>query len=83
MGEKANQSRRTSKPVKPPVPTYIDPNQRYTVPESSAILRQSVAKTYIDMRDGTLLSFKDGGRTYVHGSELIRRSRPNFASVGL
>jgi hypothetical protein len=36
------------------VPALIDPHQRYTIPESSAILRQSVAKTYKDIKAGNL-----------------------------
>lgn len=55
-------------------PGVVDPNQRYTVPESSATLRQSVAKTYLDIKNGRLRVIKDGTRTYVPGVELIRRS---------
>jgi hypothetical protein len=56
------------------VPALIDPHQRYTIPESSAILRQSVAKTYKDIKVGNLRIIKDAARSYVPGAELIRRS---------
>jgi hypothetical protein len=56
------------------VPPLIDSNQRYPIAESSAILRQSIAKTYTDIKRGDLRIIKDGARTYIPGSELIRRS---------
>lgn len=52
----------------------LDPHQRYEIPEASAYLRQSVAKTYIDIKAGTLKIIKDGWRSFVPGSEIIRRS---------
>ncbi len=58
------------------IPAQIDPNQRYSLAETCAILRQSPAKTFEDIRAGTLRVFKEGKRTYVSGAELIRRSRP-------
>ena len=56
------------------VPSLIDSHQRYTIPEASAILRQSVAKTYTDIKAGNLRIIKDASRSYVPGVELIRRS---------
>ena len=56
------------------VPVLIDLHQRYTIPEASAILRQSTAKTYTDIKAGNLRVIKDAARTYVPGSELVRRS---------
>lgn len=53
----------------------LDVQQRYTIPEAVAYLRQSRAKTYIDIRDGRLRAIKDGGRTYIPGSEIAKRSR--------
>jgi hypothetical protein len=52
----------------------IDIQQRYTVPEASLYLRQSIAKTYLDISGGRLKILKDGARTYVHGSEIARVS---------
>jgi hypothetical protein len=52
----------------------LDPLQRYTVPEANALLRQSNAKTYQQIKAGHLRVIKDGGRTYVPGSEIVRRS---------
>lgn len=65
---------RTSHRTKPTPPTSIDPTQRYSLAEASAILRQSTGKTFQDMREGRLAVIREGRRTYVHGSELIRRS---------
>lgn len=55
-------------------PPPLDPNQRYTVPEANALLRQSNAKTYQQIKAGIIRVIKDGGRTYVPGTELIRLS---------
>lgn len=52
----------------------VDSNQRYEIPEASAYLRQSDAKTYNDIKQGKLAVIRDEGRTYVPGSEIIRRS---------
>lgn len=56
------------------IPPLVDPNQRYTIKEANAILRQSHAKTYCDIKNGLLRVIKDGTRTYVPGTEIIRRS---------
>jgi hypothetical protein len=61
-------------------PAVVDSHQRYSIPEAAAILRQSRAQTYKDIaRDPrdvrTLRVYKEGARTFIHGSELIRRSR--------
>ena len=55
----------------------IDPNQRYTIDESSALLRQSRVKTYADIKAGLLASIKDGKRRYVPGRAIIARSVAN------
>lgn len=55
-------------------PAVIDPNQRWSLAETNTILRQSAAKTFKDIKEGKLRVIKDGRRTYVPGSELIRRS---------
>ena len=52
----------------------LEPNRRYTIPAASGLLSQSRAKTYLDIRAGKLAVIKDGRRTYVPGSEIIRRS---------
>lgn len=52
----------------------LDINQRYTINEGSAYLRQSRAKTYIDIRDGKLPIIKDGKRTYIPGRAIAARS---------
>ena len=53
----------------------FDERLRYTVPEASALLRQSRAKTYLDIKNGKLRPIRDGARTYIPGSEIHRRSR--------
>jgi hypothetical protein len=58
----------------------LDPLQRYTVDEASAYLRQSRAKTYLDIAAGVLESFNDGRRRYVPGTAIAARSRPGAAS---
>ena len=52
----------------------LDPNQRYEIPEASAYLRQSVAKTYCDIKAGKIRIIKDGGRSFMPGVEIIRCS---------
>ena len=52
----------------------LDPNQRYAVEEAAAYLRQSRAKTYVDIRKGVLEVIKDGRRTYVPGRAIAKRS---------
>lgn len=52
----------------------LDVQQRYTIEEAAAYLRQSRAKTYSDIREGRLTIIKDGSRTYVPGSEIAARS---------
>ena len=53
----------------------LDPLQRYTINETCAYLRKSRAGVYAEIKSGHLLALKDGRRTYVHGSEIARRSR--------
>ena len=60
--------------MKQQVLTPLDTLQRYTVPEASAYLRQSRAKTYQDIAKGLLPIIKDGRRTYVPGSAIAERS---------
>lgn len=62
-----------------PPPAILDPNQRYGLPEAFAALRVSEAEGYRKMADGELRTFKDGARTFVSGTELIRASKPNGA----
>lgn len=61
-------------------PAVIDPNQRYEMVEACAILRQSKAGVYKDIAAGRLSVIKEGARTYVHGTELIRRSRVGLSA---
>jgi hypothetical protein len=61
---------------KVPPPALIDPRQRYSLAETHAILRQSPAKTFDDIKRRKLKVFKVGSRTYASGAELIRVSAP-------
>ena len=58
-------------------PAILDANQRYALDEAFAALRVSPAAGYRLMKLGLLKTFKEQGRTFVHGTELIRASRPN------
>jgi hypothetical protein len=53
----------------------LDPLQRYTVVEALAYLRISRNRLYQDINAGRLKILKDGKRTFIPGSEIIRRSR--------
>jgi hypothetical protein len=52
----------------------LDFNQRYSIPETNAYLRQSRAKTYKDIKAGKLEVIKDGKRTYVSGRTIAART---------
>jgi hypothetical protein len=57
------------------VPGFVDPNQRFSLTEAAALLRQSESQTYVDMKAGNLRVIREGRRTYVPGTEIVRRSR--------
>jgi hypothetical protein len=61
----------------PPLPP-LDANQRYSIEESIRYLRSSRKSFYQDIARGLIAVMREPGRkrTYVHGSELIRRSAP-------
>jgi hypothetical protein len=59
----------------------IDLLQRYDVVEAAQYLRISRAKLYNDVAAGLIAVIKDGKRTFVHGSELARRSAPPSAAA--
>lgn len=66
-------SRTTSKKPgdKPVVP--FSPALRYRVDRAAPLLDQSVAQTWLDIREGRLRVIREGGRTFVPGSEIVRR----------
>jgi hypothetical protein len=53
----------------------LDPNQRYEIGEALAYLRTSRAHFYEKVATGQVRLIKDGRRSYVPGSELIKLSR--------
>jgi hypothetical protein len=56
----------------------LDPNQRYDIAEACAYLRQSRQKTFSDIKAGKLIPIRDGGRTFIPGTEIARLStRPS------
>lgn len=57
----------------------LDLNQRYTIAETNAYLRQSRAKTYQDIKTGVLPIIKDGKRTYIPGRAIAARSGAEVA----
>ncbi len=52
----------------------LDERQRYTIPESAYYLRFSRAKLYQLIKAGEIRVIKDGDRTYIPGTEIIRKS---------
>ena len=57
-----------------PLRIPLEPHRRYIIPEAAALLRQSESSTFRQIRTGDLRVIRDGGRTYIPGSEIIRRS---------
>ena len=75
---RANSIRRHQTPQQPP---YFLPELRYSVPEAAALLRQSVSRTWADIREAKLAVIREGAKTYIPGTEIVRRSRlPQMAS---
>ncbi len=58
MTESKNLQRAGIKRV--PRPQLIDPNQRYSLAETHAVLGQSHVKTFQDIKRGVLQTLKDG-----------------------
>ena len=56
-------------------PHLIDPNQLYSVAEFCAASDLSRANFYVELKRGNITATKDGGRTKILGSEIIRRNR--------
>jgi hypothetical protein len=52
----------------------LDPLQRYTLNEALRYLRMSRPTLYDRIRAGDIITIRDGGRRYVPGSEIVRRS---------
>jgi hypothetical protein len=52
----------------------VDPNQRYTIKETAALLRMGVSSVYTAIGDGSIRSFKDGNSNFIPGTEIIRKS---------
>ena len=63
-------AKRKSVPRLPP----LDVKQRYDIPEAARYLRVSRATIYNDIAAGLLATIKDGGRRFVPGTEIARKS---------
>jgi excisionase family DNA binding protein len=61
---------RKVRPVLPP----IDASQRYSPEEAADYLRTSRWSVFKDLREGRLRAIREGRRTFIPGSEIIRRS---------
>jgi hypothetical protein len=59
--------------VPQPVAAF-NPLLRFTVAEAAGLLKQSVSKTWVDIRENKLSVIREGGRVFVPGSEIVRRS---------
>jgi hypothetical protein len=53
---------------------FFNPLLRYSIPETAALLKQSVPKVWVDIREDKLKVIREGGRVFVPGSEIVRRS---------
>lgn len=58
----------------------LDLNQRYTLAETAAYLRQSRSKTWQDIKDGKLDVIEDGRRRYCPGTAIAARSAVDSAA---
>jgi hypothetical protein len=56
------------------IPPVLDPQQRYSLPEAALILRIAMTTLYRRMQEGRISTVQDGGRTFIHGKELVRYS---------
>jgi hypothetical protein len=63
-----------------PILPALDPAQRYSIEEGIAYLRSSRKTIFDDIREGRLLTIKEGKRRFIPGSEIVRRSRVQTAS---
>ncbi len=68
-----DKTKRVTKPAAPAA--LLDPNQRYSIPEASGYMRICRARVYQKIANGELRVIKDGGRTFVPGTEIIAASR--------
>lgn len=66
---KGKSPRTTPRPIAP-----FHVRCRYPVDDAALYLGQSPAKTWIDIKEERLRVIRDGGRTFVPGSEIARLS---------
>ncbi len=59
--------------ISKPLP-LLDTRQRYSIDEGIAYLRESRSRMYQKIASGEVKVIKDGRRTYIPGTELIRLS---------
>jgi excisionase family DNA binding protein len=61
---------RKARPALPPV----DSGQRYSPEEAADYLRSSRWSVFKDLKEGRLRAIREGRRTFIPGTEIIRRS---------
>lgn len=77
-------TRSARKPKKSPKKAALQPldiQQRYTISEAAAYLRQSIPKTYQQIHAGRLETIKEGRRRYATGRGIAALSLPPVAAV--
>jgi hypothetical protein len=60
-------------PAIQPRPQF-DERLRYPIPQAALLLSQSEQTTWTRIREGRIQVIKDGHRTYIPGSEILRLS---------
>ena len=69
--------------VRPALP-QVDSRQRYTPEEAADYLRSSRWSVFKDLKEGRLRAIREGRRTFIPGTEIIRRSTlPTSESAAL
>jgi hypothetical protein len=63
------------KSVKQGIPPTLDQSQRFIVDEAARYLRIAASTTWLRIREGKIQVIREGGRTFVPGTEIARLSR--------
>lgn len=54
---------------------FFDPRLRYSIPKAAELLHAGTSTIWARIAAGSIAVIRDGGRTYVPGSEVERLSR--------
>ena len=63
------------KSVKAGIPPPLDQSQRYAVDEAARYLRLAPSTTWLRIGQGHIHTIREGGRTFIPGTEIARLSR--------